>query len=178
MINQLNVGSLSALPLQGELQLVGPGGTCISIRTTRPEESPLIFPATSCAKAVYVNAPSGCVASVIIHDPPATVAVGDCAVPSLLIVIILPDSPAPLNVGVLFFVMLSVFEIPVSLEAERSRAEGTDALMSIVTFKIPEKLLQALEWHAFALYAIDAPALWVSKVTVQFPAPSTVAIGV
>ena len=78
-----------------------------------------------------------------------TVPVGeiDAIVPSILEnnVMSTPVSARPKMCGVVTFVLLSIFEVPESLEARRSRENGVDgAVASIVIVSPPESMLGPL----------------------------------
>jgi len=92
------------------------------------------LPAVSAAVAVTAWLPSAILfAAVMLQFPPAVVAV-PLATPSTSKVMVVPFSVSvPVKVGFLTLVMLSVFEVPLSVPAVMSGVEGTaGAVLSTV----------------------------------------------
>ena len=70
--------------------------------------------------------------------PPVAVPLASAVVPSKRVTV-LPASAVPVNVGVLTLVTLSVLEVPLSLAAVRSGAEGAaGAVVSMVMLRAAE----------------------------------------
>ena len=77
----------------------------------------------------------------MVHVVPDAVVLPSTVVPSSK-VIVAPASQVPLNVGVVMLVWLSVFDVPSSLAAIKSGAETFGPVVSMVTTKAPEGVLE------------------------------------
>ena len=100
--------------------------------------------------------------TVISYAPPEQLPVGErLPFVELIWVTTEPDSQVPVNCGVVSLVTLSVFELPVSLPADRSGMPGCPgAVVSMVTPNTPDGGLVP-----FTLLAV-AVMLWVVWVSV------------
>ena len=109
-------------------------GKVVSIVIGRGAEAVPTFPAASLARAVMLCMPLESALEVMVQFPrPSAVVVPTGVVPSQSVTLA-PGSLVPVNVGVVSFVMLSIFETPVSLASVRSGADGVPgAVVSIVT---------------------------------------------
>jgi hypothetical protein len=93
--------------------------------TASPDDADEVLPAASVALAVTVWLPEDSVDEVIDQLPPVAVAVPSEVVPSVSYnVTVLPLSAVPVKVGVVLLVMLSLFEVPVSVPLVMSGVEG------------------------------------------------------
>ena len=107
-------------------------GALVSMVNNKPDDAEETLPAASVALAVTVWLPSDNVDELIDQLPPVAVAVPNAVVPSVSYsVTVLPLSAVPVNVGVVLLVMLSVFDMPLSVPLERSGVEG--ALGAVVS---------------------------------------------
>jgi hypothetical protein len=115
-------------------------GAVVSIVMLSPPEAALVFPAESVAFAVMLYVPAARAAMVLLQLPlPSAVVVPRDVLPPLNSSTVLLASAVPVKVGVLMFVMLSVFEDPESLAAVRSGVDGAAGpLVSIVTLRADE----------------------------------------
>src|SRR5207237_374417 len=119
-------------------------GAVVSIVTARPAEAALVLPAmwAGLGGSVWLAPASGELAVDQLPEASAT------ALPSTVVplvsnsVTVAPASaPLPVNTGVVFLVTLSVCEVPVSVAAVMSGAEGAAAVVSIVTARPAEAAL-------------------------------------
>src|SRR5438132_1247516 len=113
-------------------------GAVVSMVMFNPVEADDVLPAKSVALAVMVYVPSGVSAlPVTLQLPvPSAVPVPISVLPPTNSCTVLLASAVPVKLGVVSLVMLSVFEVPLSLAAVRSGAEGAaGAVVSIVMLK-------------------------------------------
>src|SRR6266567_1325958 len=117
-------------------------GLAVSIVTTCGADAVLMFPARSEALAVKLWLPSarGPVAVTLFQLPPLLVVpVPTVFAPSKIVIVTLASALPENNRLVFRFVMLSVFEIPLSLAAAKFGDEGTaGAAVSIVMLSAPD----------------------------------------
>src|SRR5205085_504504 len=86
---------------------------------------------------------------------------------------VLPASAVPVKVGVVLLVRLSVFELPVSLAAVRSGADGVlGAAVSIVMLRALEAVLVLPATSTAVAVMLCVPMARILLVMVQLPLPS------
>src|SRR5437870_1119735 len=109
---------------------VGPPGGPVSIVTLNVPDGVETLPAASVAAAVMLCVPSAMLfAAVMVHVPPLVTKV-PLATPSTSKVTVVPFSVSvPVKLGFLTLVMLSVFELPLSLASVISGVEGGSGTM-------------------------------------------------
>ena len=154
-------------------------GAVRSTVTARGTEAALTFPAASLVVAVTVCSPSDNAAAVVSQIPLASDVVV-AMIPSILDVSVISTlaSAKPKTVGVVFVVMLSVLEMPVSLVAIKSRETGmAGAVASIMSARAAESgpgpFPNVSVWRAVSECE---PSLRTLVVMDQSPAPSTVVV--
>src|SRR5437870_1678345 len=134
---------LSVLELQLSLPTrrssdLGAAGAVVSMVTLSAAEAAEMLPAASVAVAVMLCVPA---ARARAEERRVGKVGGPLRTwtPSLKILTLLPASAVPVKVGVVTLVMLSVLELPLSLAAARSGAEGAaGAVVSMVTLSAAE----------------------------------------
>ena len=99
-------------------------GLVTSIVTVNAADAVPMFPAASLARAVMVCGPPASVLEVMVQFPNPSAFAEPMEVAPSNSVMSTPGSLVPLNVGVVVFVMLSLFEVPVSLASAKSGVEG------------------------------------------------------
>ena len=185
MVGVVSLVMLSALLAPESEPLASTGvpeapGAVLSIVTVRLLDAAPTLPAVSVTLAVRVWVPSAS-ALVVTDQLPELSAV---AVPSTVVpfvsysVTVLPGSaPAPLTVGVLLLVMLSVLLVPLSELANTSRPVGAlGAVVSIVTESEEDAPLSLPAASLALTVSVWLPPASVLAVMVQLPEPSAVVV--
>src|SRR5439155_5587247 len=134
--------SVLELPVSVAAVISGVAGAAavVSMVMLRPPEAADTFPAASVALAVMLYVPSASALLAMLQFPlPSAVSVPIRVPPPRNICTVLLASAVPVKVGVVTLVMLSVLDVPLSLAAVMSGAEGAaGALVSIVMLRAPE----------------------------------------
>ena len=148
----------------------GAAGAVVSMMTLRAAEV-VLLPAASVALAVMLCVPSLNALLVMLQLPlPSAVVVPSTVLPSSNTTVLLA-SVVPEKVGVVTLVMLSVLELPLSVAAVMSGAEGdAGAEVSIVMLRAAE--LAALPAVSLCSAVMECvPSLRALAVMVQLPGP-------
>src|SRR4029079_15750524 len=169
--------SVCEVPVSVAAVMSGADGAAaaVSIVMARPAEATLVLPAMSVCLAVSVWLPADSVELVIDQLPEASAS----PVPSTVVplvsnsVTVAPASaPPPANTGVVLLVMLSVCEVPVSVAAVMSGADGAAAAVSIVMARPAEATLVLPAMSVCLAVTVWLPAASVELVIDQLPEAS------